>query len=233
MGSSWNKGFTKYTHPSVMKISCTMRKKRIDNFAHWRGQMKQLGKVKSEYPDFPKNGDFAELIGVVLGDGYIGIFPRTEILRIAGNSNNQGFIQRYASLVEKVFKKKPTVLKRKISNCIDITIYEKYISKRMGIPAGAKKHKTFAIPMWILQDTRYMVRYLRGLYEAEGSFCIHKPTYTYKLLFSNSNSSLLNNVYMSLQSLHFHPHRSKNKVQLSRKDEVYRCKNLIQFRKYD
>ncbi|AHB40802.1 hypothetical protein P147_WWE3C00001G0902 [candidate division WWE3 bacterium RAAC2_WWE3_1] len=28
----WNKGFTKFTHPSVKKISETMKMKKIDNF---------------------------------------------------------------------------------------------------------------------------------------------------------------------------------------------------------
>ncbi|MCD6270358.1 hypothetical protein J7J23_01095 [bacterium] len=70
------------------------------------------------------------------------------------------------------------------------------------------------------------------MYEAEGSFCVHKPTYTYKFLFANRNKSLLENVYRILKILGFHPHKSKYKIQISKKGEVYKIKELIKFRQY-
>ena len=228
----WNKGFTKETHPSIAKTSRIFRKKRIDNFASWRQKMRDSGKLKSVYPELQKDKKLAELIGVVLGDGYIGEFPRTEVLRIVCNSNNRGFIERCAKLVENVFDKKPHVSKRKLANCVDVTIYEKYISKRLKISAGARKNKTFSIPQWIIRDKNYTVGYLRGLYESEGSFAIHKPTYTYKFIFKNNNKSLLENVHRLLTKLGFHPHVTKNTVQVSRKEEVYRAKKLLKFREY-
>lgn len=47
------------------------------------------------------------LIGMILGDGHIARFPRTERLTISLNSNNSRLVNRYASIVEKIFKKKP------------------------------------------------------------------------------------------------------------------------------
>ena len=108
----------------------------------------------------------------------------------------------------------------------------KKISKRLKIISGSRKKQDIKIPQWILKNKNYIKRYLRGLYEAEGSFCIHKPTYTYKFLFRNTNESLLNNVYRALKILGFHPHRSKNMIQISRKQEVYKIKDLINFRQY-
>src|SRR3989338_1342748 len=129
MPSNWSKGFTKETHPSVKKISTTMKKRKLDNFYQWREEMKKAGKIPSVYPPFKKNGDLAELLGVVLGDGHIGKFPRTEALRIAANANHKGFINRYAMLVEKIFGKRPHISKRTSTNCTNITIYQKNISK--------------------------------------------------------------------------------------------------------
>lgn len=227
----WNKGHTKKTHCSVAKIARTFKRRKIDNFSKWREKMKKEGKLNINYSPLEPSSDLSELIGVVLGDGYIGKFPRTEVLSIFSNSNNQGFIKRYARLIKKIFRKEPSLFKKK-SNCIKIGIYQKYISKRLNIPAGARKNKKIKIPQWILREKRYLVRYLRGLYEAEGCFCVHKPTYTYKFIFTNRNKSLLENVYRSLKILGFHPHRSKYKIQISRKKEVYKCKDLIKFRQY-
>ncbi len=190
------------------------------------------GRIKTAYSNFKKNGDLAELIGMVLGDGHIGVFPRSEVLIISCNSKNIDLINRYASLVEKIFEKSPSVSKSNGMNCVKIRIYEKHISKRLGIQTGSRKKLKIQVPKWILSNKNYVVRYLRGLYEAEGSANIHKPTCTYKLIFSNRNESLLNIVFSLLKRLGFHPHRSTDKIQISKREEFFKLKELLQFRKY-
>lgn len=233
MHKSWSKGLTKENHPSIRKISETMKRKKIDNFKKWREEMKILGKIKSTYPEFAKNGDLAELIGMVLGDGHIEKFLRTERLYITSNSEDEELIKRYGKFVKDFFGKDPVFMKVKNSNCVVISLYEKFISKRLGIPHGARKNLDFKLPKWIKKNKKYLIRFLRGLYEAEGSFCVHKPTSTYKLFFANRNNSLLNIVFNSLEELEFHPHKSKYNIQVSRKEEVYKLKNLLEFRKYN
>lgn len=233
VGTSWNKGKTKYTDTSVRKISETMKRKKLNNFAAWQERMKKEGKIKSEYPPLKRDGNLAELVGVVLGDGYIGKFPRAEVLRIVGDYNKYGFIDRSAWLVEKVFEKKPAIAKIKNSNGVTITIYQKHISKRLDIKSGAQGNRKISVPRWILKDRKFTIRYLRGLYEAEGSFSVHKPTYTYKFIFTNANESMLNNVERLVKRLGFHPHRSYRKIQISRKEEVYKLKELLQYRDYN
>lgn len=227
----WNKGYTKETHPSVAKIFETFKRKKIDNFAEWRNEMIKKGRIKVNYPALKKSGDLAELIGVVLGDGHICKFPRTESLTIDSNANNPGFVKRYARLIEKIFDKKPAIIKRP-SNCIRLRLYQKDISKRLEIPSGSRRNKDIKIPQWIFKNKEYLKRYLRGLYEADGCFGVHKPTYAYKFVFSNQNKSLLKNVYRALKTLGFHPHKSKYKIQISKREEVYKIKELIKFRQY-
>lgn len=229
----WSKGYTKETHPSVAKISRTFIKKKIDNFGEWRTKARRQGWIKTKWPPLKRNGDLAELMGVILGDGHIAKFPRTECLTIASNSEDTFFIKRYSGFIQKVFDKKPYVeVPRGGKRCTRIRIYQKDISKRLAIPTGNRGKINNKIPTWILQDRNLLIKFLRGLYEAEGSFCIHKPTSTYKLLFSNQNPSLLNTVYRGVKSLGFHPHRSGYKIQLSRREEVYKCKSLLKFREY-
>jgi intein/homing endonuclease len=228
---SWSKGYTKWSHPSIAKISETFKNKKIDNFKVWRFRMIKEGK----FPNFPKRlkrtKELAELIGVILGDGNIHKFPRTEALTIASNAKNLGFVNRYAGIIYEIFSKEPTINKPS-RGCIKIRIYQKYLSVRLGIPCGNRGNLKIEIPSWILKSKKNLISYLRGLYEAEGSFCVHRPTYTYKFLFSNRNESLLKNVYDSLKILGFHPHKSQYQIQISRKEEVYKIKDLIKFRQY-
>lgn len=228
----WNKGFTKENNESVAKISRTFKRKKINNFSKWRKKEIKEGRIRVNYLPFEKSGDLAELIGAILGDGHICKFPRTESLSIFSNANNRGFVNRYSKLIEKFFNKKPRTTKRNDSNCIKISIYQKEISNRLGIPSGSRYNKLLRMPDWILGNKEYIRRYLRGLYEAEGSFCVHEPTYTYKFMFANKNKSLLNNVYEGLEILGFHPHRTNYNIQISKKEEAYKAKEFLDFRKY-
>lgn len=232
MASNWSKGFTKDTHPSVKKISDTMRRRGVNNFLGWREKMIAEGKIKTVYPRFKQNGDLAELIGVMLGDGNIEKFPRTERLLIFSNSNNRGFIKRYGAIVGRMFNKRPYIYLQSKQNCVRISLYEKSISSRMGIPCGSRKKLKIIVPKWILAKREHIVRYLRGLYEAEGSVSFHIPTCTHKFVFSNLNESLLNVVYQLMVQLGFHPSIGKGRVQISRRAEVARAVELLQFRKY-
>jgi hypothetical protein len=209
-----------------------MKKRGIDNFYKWRKEMMNLGIMRREYLPLDKDGDLAELIGVVLGDGHIMKYPRTEELSIFSNSDNKGFIKRYAHLIEKIFDKKPAITKHGATNCTRIRIYQKHIQSRIKVPYSPRRHKRISVPQWILKDTSFIVRYLRGLYEAEGAYCVHLPTSTHKIFFTNRNISMLNNVYKLVKKLGFHPHRSLYQIQLLREVEVESFLELIGFRKY-
>jgi len=210
-----------------------MRSRGLDNFKHWRNDQRQRGIIKSNYPSLKKDGNLAELIGVVLGDGHICSHARCESLRITGTATNIGFTKRYAYLIGDVFGKNPTVAKMKTANAMTITIYEKEISKRLGIPAGNRFNLNFVLPKWIEDEPIHKIRFLRGLYEAEGSLSHHTPTSTHKFIFSNRNQSLLNLVYRLITELGFTANMSLTKVQVSRRAEVQNLTNLLGFRYYD
>ena len=229
----WNKGLTKDTHPALRKTSETMRRKHIDNFKNWRNGMKQQGLIKSLYPPLAKNGDLAELIGVVLGDGHLHKHDRCDSLRIVGDAKKMGFITRSAQLIHSVFEKQPKVMKRSNSNAVNITLYEKNIAKRLNIPTGARAQYEFDLPVWIEKNRNNKLRFLRGLYEAEGSLSHHPATYTHKFIFSNMNPHLLELVARLVRGLGFTVSISAKRIQVSRKEEVQKLSDLIQFRYYE
>src|SRR3989338_8362501 len=214
------------------KISQTMRARHLENFKQWRERMKELGKIKSRYPTLKKDGNLAELIGTILGDGHIYKHPMCDSLRITGDAKKMSFVNRSADLIKIVFGKKPTILKVRRSNAMTVTIYERDISRRLGIPDGSRKNLNYILPKWIARNKSFTIRFLRGLYEAEGSLCYHPSTSTHKLFFANKNQNLLKLVATLVEGLGFTQNTYINKVQVSRKAEVQELKNLIQFRSY-
>ena len=195
--------------------------------------MKREGKIKSTHASLKKTGDLAELIGTILGDGHIMHHDRCDALRIVGDAKKMGFVNRSAMLIEKVFGKRPSIIKRNASNAVNITLYEKNIQKRLNLPAGSRTNYEFQLPGWIAKSKPRTIRFLRGLYEAEGSLSHHEATYTHKLIFANTNQHLLTLVARLVRGLGFTVNIDAVKVQISRKVEVQKFADLIEFRHYE
>jgi hypothetical protein len=226
----WNKGHTKDSHPSLEKISKERRKK--DNFAKWRENARKKGLIPKEYPPFNKSSDLAFLVGLVLGDGHIQKFPRTERLIISLGTDKPELITYSKNLTRNIFSKSPTVVKVKNINMVRIELYQKYISKRLKIPTGSRRRIKISFPSWIWTKHEYLICALKGLFEADGSLSIHEPTYTYNFQFSNNNPSLLSEVEKGLRKLHLNPEVRSYAIRLRKKKEVKYFEELINFRKY-
>lgn len=228
----WNKGKTKVNDIGVAKISNTFLSKKIDNFKNWRIEARKTNIIPDTTKSLMRNKDLAFLIGLILGDGNISQVSRTECLSITLGTDKPLLWQYAAHIVEQVFYKKPTVRKRKDIQCVDVRLYQNNLSKRLGVKTGKRKYKKLVIPSWIHRNKLFLIEYIKGLFEAEGSFSIHKKTYTYNLSFSNLNISLLNQVENCLMKWGFHPERRVNAVRLRRKNEVYKFIKFISFRSF-
>ena len=231
--AAWNRGKTKENDPSVRKTSETLKARRIDNFAQWRQRARDIGKIPDTHEPLIKNERLAFLIGLTLGDGHIGKFPRSEVLRIVLGTDKPLLWQHAASVVRTVFAKEPHVRRRTHSACVDITLYQTWLSERLGVPIGSRKQLAVTLPEWIRSHRPYLIACLKGLFEAEGSYSVHAPTYTHNLSFSNRNPTLLNEVARALESLGFHPERRSYAVRLRRRREAARFIELIGFRRYN
>ena len=106
----WNKGETKFSHPSVLGISRTMAAKSVSNFANWQ----KLRKKSLNYR-IKKSKNSAELIGIILGDGCIERYPRTERLWVTCNVNSNKYIQHIVNIIEGIFHKRPSLRKKKVN----------------------------------------------------------------------------------------------------------------------
>lgn len=228
----WNKGKSKYTDKSVLKISRTFKRLKIDNFKNWRNQAKLNGIIPDTSKILKRDNYLAFLIGIVLGDGNINQMARTQCLRITLGTDKPDLWKYTQRVVEKVFQKTPSVYKRKGSNCVNITLYQKNLSTRLEVPIGARKNKVIIVPNWISKDQSKLIAFIKGLFEAEASFSIHTRTYTYNLSFSNMNVSILDFIEKNVRNLGFHPERRINAVRIRKKSEVYKFMNLINFRRY-
>lgn len=227
----WNKGKTKYTHPSLTKLSQRLARQKSWNFSIWQKSYKErLKQTRKE--KLTRNNNLAELIGIILGDGCLSSLPRTESLRVVCNSEQQGYIAHIAALIQKTFNQQPVVRKRKNQKATDIVLYRCNLSRSLNIPCGNKIKNEVAIPSWIKRDKIYSIDCLKGLFETDGCFHEDRDNYTQIIEFKNNCKNLLQGVYQILKDLGYHPQFGKNYIRLARKEEALELKILIDFRKY-
>lgn len=226
----WNKGDTKENNPSLLRLSNTLKIRKKWNFTKWQRKRKKQQII--QYKELSKDENLAELIGIVLGDGNLYKHLRTENLRVICNSKDTIYIRRISSLITKIFHKSPSVIKRKNENATVVCLYQCKISKRLDLPCGNKIKNNVGIPSWIFFNEEYMIRCLKGLFETDGCFHEDKDNYTRIIEFKNNCMRLREDVYNALVSLRFHPQSGNNYIRLARTNEVYKFKELIDFRNY-
>ena len=124
----------------------------------------------------------AEFIGIMLGDGSIGIYKckaKDKIkehwrLKVTSDSRNKDYINYVANLIENVLEYKPKIYYKKKENAVDICIFKREIIRyalnniqlkispkwnNMEIPKKFAKGK---LALWVL----------RGLFDTDGSVTI-------------------------------------------------------------
>jgi len=227
----WNKGDTKETNPSLLRLSKTLKTKREWNFSKWQRGKRRKGSIR--YKVLVKDKKLAELMGIILGDGNLYKHSRTENLRIICNSNDIVYIQHIVDLITEIFRKTPSVIKRKNENATVVCLYQCKISKKLGLPCGNRIKNNVGVPYWIFLNKDYMRRCLKGLFETDGCFHEDKDNYTRIIEFKNNCKRLREDVHNSLVRLGFNPQSGSNYIRLARRNEVYKFKELIDFRNYN
>ena len=227
----WKNGETKATNLSLLKLSNTLRIKEKWNFSKWQKERKRQQII--QYKELLKCDNLAELTGIILGDGNLYKHSRTENLRVICNSKDTAYIQHIADLITEIFRKTPSIIKRKNENATVVCLYQCKISKRLGLPYGNKIKNNVGVPHWILLNKDYMRRCLKGLFETDGCFHEDIKNYTRCMEFKNNCARLRKDAYNILLKLGFNPQLGTNYVRLARRNEVYRFKELIDFRNYN
>lgn len=187
-------------------------------------------RILENYIKLERNAFLAELIGIILGDGCITKFERTESLRITCNANDIKYVLHITELIKRIFKKEPTYTRRKIESAIDIRLYQKFISSRLELPPGNKIKNNIGVPAWIYEKNIYIVNCLKGLFETDGHFRKNPNNYLHVIELKNHCKQILQDAYKMLQLLGYSSQLGKVYVRLARKKEVYDFVENIDFR---
>ena len=177
-----------------------------------------------------KNVYLAELIGITLGDGNLGFYPkypkkeplkiRCHYLRIYCCLDEKQYAKEIEFILKRVFKKQCYIYKRPSENILYLEISLKSLDTLLGLPIGDKIKNKVEIPNWIFNDKKYLLSCLRGLFDTDG--CCYLTNKKYRIVnFTSANPALLKNIKSGLVFLGFHPYiKGEKYIEIGRQNEV-------------
>lgn len=175
--------------------------------------------------------EFAEFIGILLGDGHVS----KKGIDIALDSRVDREYSVYVyDLLYKLFEIEPKIFKTK--NCLHIRLNSILLAEYLngfGIKHGDKIQNQTTIPEYIQKDTRLLAECIRGIVDTDGGIYLKQKPYQRAIVeVTNFNLTLLNDVRKALSLLGYTPsaggHAGKN-VRIQRQNEVIRFVDEIGF----
>ena len=178
-----------------------------------------------------KNSQLAEIVGIMLGDGCLYLDKKNKYHTTITLHKKE---LEYAIYVQKLFQgffEGYSFLIREIATALQVKNVSVRIGSffvKQGLVAGNKVTNQVAAPMWIFTRNAYVVAFLRGIFDTDGSV-YRKYNHYQQVQFKFASKPLIKSVHQSLLQLGFHPTTiqkevssgfSSWKIYLSRQKEV-------------
>lgn len=176
----------------------------------------------------------AELLGILAGDGHVGLYQTTVTTNSKTDMEHARFVKR---IFERLFRVPVSLRKRRRTNACSVEVSSRrvcHLLTTMGMVRGNKVHAQLGAPHWIVQHQRYRNAFARGLFDTDGSVFIDKHIIrgkTYKNLgiaLTNRSLPLLAHFKSSLEAVGLRPtQKTKYAVFLRREADIRRYFEVI------
>jgi hypothetical protein len=211
--------------------------RRNSNWGQVHGGRISSGKLKSI--TFPEESVvLAEFFGAMFGDGNscrICSYKRgTYMIRIVGDIqlDKDYHLEYLKPMIEGLFDVRVRVGRFK-SNSRFLEVHSRRLVdflEEKGFKPGNKIKNKLIIPKWIRRNQDFLIAFLRGMYDTDGSFYRLAKQNSFQICLTCYNPLLLAEVRMALISLGINcSNVSVNQIYITKKSELVRFLKLIGF----
>jgi hypothetical protein len=201
----------------------------------WREWWERKGKHKCiiTSPKFFKkptpSKDFAEFVGIILGDGGV---TRNQMTITLHRRDDKDYSKFVISLIKKLFDVPVGIYYKKDNSTIDLIISRsgliRFCQENFDMKIGNKTKQQVDIPRWIKENNSYLTCCIRGLMDTDGCLFAHRykvrgKWYSYKKLsFTNHSKPIIKSVFDGFKMLGFSPRVTAEgvDVRIERKNDV-------------
>ena len=181
--------------------------------------------VKKEMTEPRMSNSFAEILGVLNGDGHISNFSNE--VCVVGDAKEKDYLNYLKNLFENKFKisfnffEEPTRIKlRTYSIILSNILVHKY-----HLPKGNKLGR-LKIPKQVFRSKKWMTSYIRGLFDTDGSIYKRRDKDMVVEIIS-ADERFLREVKRLLNNLGFNSGLSGKHIYLYKKDEIIKFFNVV------
>jgi len=190
---------------------------------------------------FPRkiNSNLAEIIGIMLGDGNLYKDKKGKIhVNISFNKKEEDYLNYVKNLLETYFCSykfckidiSTEFLLKNVSVNVGLFLIQK------GLKIGNKTSNNVKIPEWIFKNKKFVIYFLRGLFDTDG--CVYRKYANYaQLQFKFAGINLIKDTKKALEFLGFNPTRIIKdssdkcrmswKIYLAKQQEINRFMRII------
>lgn len=192
-----------------------------------------------DFSDLTESSDFAELTGIILGDGHIreksedrGDRHITQYyLKFTFHEDEEELIQRTKDLCNEVFGTGLKEYKHNTRKAVQLKIHSKELIKELkcfGLQSGNKVQNQVSVPEWVFKNKDYQKRCISGLVDTDGCVYIQGNDGRAIVKFSNRSNKLLSDFRKIAQNLNFTTSKAgEHEVQLAHQEDVKRfCQQI-------
>lgn len=190
------------------------------------------GKGETEELNIEKTPSVAELIGIILGDGYIQSTSRerkdrfisAHRLVITLHNQEERLKRKTCDILTNLAAKEPEVHGLKNSEAVQIVLNSKELIRELqnlGLKTGDKVENQVDVPNWITNDRKYEEQCLRGLIDTDGTIYRQRRDDRAVIQFKNHSEPLLKTFRQMCLDLNVDSSNAgKHAVQIARQQQV-------------
>ncbi|MDP3963686.1 MAG: LAGLIDADG family homing endonuclease [bacterium] len=160
--------------------------------------------------------DLAEFFGIMLGDGKL---TKTQVMVTLG-TKEMAYAEWICKLFQIIFSVRPKISFRKTGH--KVVYFGSVTASRWLMNEGLVFNKVLLqvnAPRWIFRKRSYMVKFLRGFFDTDGS--VYKLRWGIQLSFTNRSAPLLKSIHGMLAKVGYHPSAiSGGRIYLTRREDI-------------
>lgn len=232
-----------YDYRNWLRFNKSIKKEHFDRLCSFLKLDPKKIKLKEFYFDYKKNlgtyakvlpirfkgvnENFAEFIGIMLGDGSLS----KNRVAIIIDSREEQYRDYITSLFYDIFGINfRSYHAREGYHSLKLYVYGKDLVgllEKFGLIVGNKVENNIGVPEWIFRKESYIISCVRGLMDTDGYLHYHKRDKQIVVGFTNLSENLIKDFMKITNDLGFNFTRHKKDVRLFRKDEVKRFLDTI------
>ena len=174
-----------------------------------------------------KSENFAEILGIILGDGHL----ERKTLTITGNCDEIEYYTYLKKKIKEIFGLDSNTLKSKNQNAIQLKVHSVELTKFLIVNSfvlGDKIKNKASLPNWIFEKKEFIYGALRGLFDTDGGIYQKQKGYKRAIIeFQTDSPYIRKDIFKMLKEIGFISSKSSGNIRIQNQNEIKKFFSVV------